>query len=253
MEETEELLLNNPDLHRGDELFNFDETVPNVPLSSTIQQKEVVIEKTFNAVTGTSLIIGVIIGSGIFASPGPVLSYTQSVGASLVVWTVSGLIAMTGGLCYAELGTMIPLSGGEHPYLMRAFGSVPAFLFSWTGILASRPGSISIIATICSEYIVRLIFGQDKSKVLKKIISLFIIWTLTFINIRSTKSSTKLQDFTTLIKLLAIFGISLTGLIRYYNNDAAGALSQPLFANSSQNPGNYSLALFAALWAYDGW
>jgi amino acid transporter len=136
---------------------------------------------------------------------------------------------------------------------MRAFGPLPAFLFSWTGILASRPGSIAIISSICSEYAVRLIFGHDVSSViLKKLFAILIVLILTAVNIRSTKFSTKLQTATTAIKLISVGGISLMGFI-YYSNGGVGALDKSFFDNSSVKPGNYALALFSALWAYDGY
>jgi amino acid permease len=115
-EEEEEMLFNELEfpVNQFDQnsLFEFDETVPKIHLSQTIQQKEVQMEKTVNLWAGWSVIVGAIIGSGIFASPGPVIQYSGSTGASLIVWIIGGLLAMTGGLCYAELGTMIPESGG---------------------------------------------------------------------------------------------------------------------------------------------
>jgi len=108
-----------------------------IPLSSSepIDRQRGDLQKNVTFLNGLSLVIGSIIGSGIFASPGPVLAYSKSVGVSLVVWFVSGLLAFAGSLCYAELGSAMPASGGgEHAYLNHAFGSLPAFLFSWSSI-----------------------------------------------------------------------------------------------------------------------
>ncbi|KAJ3062386.1 b(0,+)-type amino acid transporter 1, partial [Quaeritorhiza haematococci] len=114
--------------------------------------------KTVTLFNGVALIIGMCIGSGIFASPGPVFMYTQSVGGAILVWIAGGVLAITGALCYAELGTMMPTSGGEHPYLMRAYGSLPAFLFAWTGITVTRPGSVAIICVTFADYFGRLLY-----------------------------------------------------------------------------------------------
>ncbi len=170
-----------------------------VPLSLTTENTaDPQLRKSIGLGSGIALIVSSIIGSGIFASPGPVLKYTESVGMALVVWFVAGLLALTGALCYAELGTMITDSGGEHPYLMRAYGSLPAFLFSWTGITVTRPASIAIICVICAEYVGRLIYfthpGDAVSQVLIKFIAIVVIILLTAVNCLSTKAANRLQN-----------------------------------------------------------
>jgi amino acid transporter len=170
-----------------------------VPLSLTAQDDpDPQLAKSISLFSGVALIVSSIIGSGIFASPGPVLKYVDSVGMALIVWVVAGLLALTGALCYAELGTMIPSSGGEHPYLVRAYGSLPAFLFSWTGITVSRPASIAIISVICAEYVGRLIHfsrpGDAVSQALIKVIAIIVIIILTAINCLSTKVANTLQN-----------------------------------------------------------
>ena len=102
--------------------FRFDDRL--IPLST--QRRPANFELT--------LVVSLMIGSGIFASPGPVAMHAHSVGMSLVVWIICGLLACTGALSYAELGSEIPISGGEHAYLNHAYGSLLAFLYSWTAI-----------------------------------------------------------------------------------------------------------------------
>ncbi|KAF9579507.1 b(0,+)-type amino acid transporter 1 [Lunasporangiospora selenospora] len=121
--------------HRDDDTDTIDVNI--IPLSSSeaIDRQRGDLQKNVTFSNGLTLVIGTIIGSGTFASPGPVLAYSKSVGVSLIIWFVSGLLAFAGSLCYAELGSAMPNSGGgEHAYLNHAFGSLPAFLFSWTSI-----------------------------------------------------------------------------------------------------------------------
>lgn len=121
--------------HREDDADTIDVHIIPLSTSEAIDRQRGDLQKNVTFSNGLTLVVGVIIGSGIFASPGPVLSYSKSVGVSLIIWFVSGLLAFAGALCYAELGSAMPSSGGgEHAYLNHAFGSLPAFLFSWTSI-----------------------------------------------------------------------------------------------------------------------
>ena len=110
-------------------------------------------KRTVGLFGGISLIIGTMIGSGIFASARTVASLSGSVGMLLVVWAGCGVIATLGALSYAEMGTMIRESGGEHTYLKKAFGPLPAFCFAWTSVLVLKPSSISAICLACGNYI----------------------------------------------------------------------------------------------------
>lgn len=236
-----------------------------IPLSSTLHKSETELAQNLGFWSGLALIIGVSIGSGIFASPGPVFMFTGSVGAALSIWILAGLLAITGGLCYAELGTAIPGSGGEHPYLMRAFGSLPAFLFGWTGVTVTRPGSVAIITVICAEYAVRLLLyahpsADDPPSWLVKLIAILCITALTAINCVSTRLGTAVQDIFTILKLMSLLVIGTIGLVKLAEagvgagkgNGAEGESHnfhhKSLFEGSSTNPGDYALGLYSALW-----
>jgi amino acid transporter len=233
------------------ELFEYEESVlPKLSITKTLNRNEIEFERTIDLSTGISMIVGVTIGSGIFSSPGPVLLQSQSIGASLAIWLLAGFLSSTGSLSYAELGTMISESGGDHPYLLRAFGEFPAFLFSWTNLLASRPGSLAIILSVCSEYLCR-IFLSACNTLVSKSITVFIILALTFLNAKSTKSSSYAQNIMTVLKLLSLLLISGLGMSYLFDDNVNFRGS--IFNGSSTNPGNYALAIYSALWAYDGW
>ena len=107
--------------------------------------KPVYLRRSVGLPEAIALLVGTIIGSGIFATPKWVLLYVGSVGMSLVMWTVCGLIALFGALCYCELGTLISKSGGEYAYLMEAYGRLPAFLCSYIYVLFVKPSGIMVL------------------------------------------------------------------------------------------------------------
>lgn len=134
-------------------------------------------------VGGISLIVGTMIGSGIFASASGVFSLSNSAGMGLVVWGLCGVISMLGALCYCELGTMITKSGGEYVYLKEAFGPPLAFLFAYTSTILLKPSQLSIIALAFGQYTIEPFFPSCSSvdpdrvdlKILVKILAAFCI------------------------------------------------------------------------------
>lgn len=107
---------------------------------------------------GITVIVGSIIGSGIFISPTGVLAHTGSVGMALVVWILSGIFSMIGAYCYAELGCMIQKTGADYAYIMVTFGPFLAFMRLWVECLIVRPCSQTIVALTFSAYIMKPFF-----------------------------------------------------------------------------------------------
>ena len=113
---------------------------------------EVKLERSVGLLSGIGLTMGTMIGSGIFASVSGVVESSGSIGLALVIWALSGLIALLGAMSYCELCTMITKSGGEYQYLNEAFGPIPAFLFSWTAVIILRPAQCAAISLTFASY-----------------------------------------------------------------------------------------------------
>lgn len=122
------------------------------------QKSYVGLQRKLGLASGISLIVGTMIGSGIFASPRYVMENSGSVGLTLIVWSLCGVLAMFGALCYSELGTMIPLSGAEYVYLLEGFGPLAAFLYSWTSVIVLKPSQVAIICLAFGAYVIEPIF-----------------------------------------------------------------------------------------------
>ncbi|XP_052817307.1 b(0,+)-type amino acid transporter 1-like isoform X1 [Mya arenaria] len=219
--------------------------------SSVVVETEVHLKKAVGLLSGVSLIVGTIIGSGIFISPKGVLDMTGSVGLSLVVWAGSGVLALLGSLCWSELGTLIQKSGGEWAYLMEAFGPIPAFLYAWVSVIVIRPSSIAIICLTFAEYVTSFFPYCGKPDIPPKIIAAAAIVTLMIVNSLSVKAAARVQVIFTFAKLSALGIIMVGGIVRL----AQGHTSQfeDSFAGSTKSPSTIALAFYQALWAYDGW
>ncbi|XP_071524172.1 Y+L amino acid transporter 2-like isoform X1 [Panulirus ornatus] len=199
------------------------------------------------------VIVGIIIGSGIFVSPRAVLQYTGSVGMSLLVWVATGLMSMVGGLCYAELGMMIPQSGGNYTYLYEAFGPLPAFLYVWMLVMISIPSSRAIGSLTFAHYILQPFFPdcQEPPQAALTLVGILLIWLLTWINTKKVKWATTVQDVLAFTKVLALIMIIVVGLNHLVRGRSKN-FDDPM-AGTNWDPSLLATAFYHSIYAYDGW
>ncbi|RKP40117.1 amino acid/polyamine transporter I, partial [Dimargaris cristalligena] len=218
--------------------------------------------------SGTALVCGLMIGSGIFSTPANVLTLTGSAGAALLVWALGAIITLCGALSYVELGTMLPKSGGEQTYLDYAFRkprALLAFLFCFCVIVCIRPGSAAANSTVFGKYVLYAGYGP-RATITNAYVSAHFDWLaralgvtcltlIAILNCVSVKWALRVHNVLTWIKLMTLLLISLTGLVILFGGThvARSDLWGQGFRGTTTSMNQYSRALYSALWAYDGW
>jgi APA family basic amino acid/polyamine antiporter len=198
----------------------------------------------------TMLVIGGVIGSGIFLVPGAIQRRVgNSVGLAILVWVAGGFLSLVGALTYGELAAMKPEAGGLYVYIRDCFGRLPAFLYGWTLFLVIASGGIAALAVAFGAYLGQII---PLTPLMMKVTSVAIIAVITVVNIYGTRESSDLQNWTTYAKIIGILAMSGVLLRLGHGFHGSGALLWPARANSSMFS-SFGLAMIAALWSYEGW
>ncbi|PAA68866.1 hypothetical protein BOX15_Mlig013270g6 [Macrostomum lignano] len=210
------------------------------------------LKRRITLINGVSIIVGSIIGSGIFVSPTGIFKEVNSVGASLLVWVACGVFSFFGAYSYAELGTMIQRSGADYAYVLDAFGPFLGFLRVWCEIIVMRPCGQTIVALTFAKYVLEPIFtGCQAPIITEKLLAALCITIITFANCCSVRASTIIQDVCTWGKTIALLGIIAAGVAQVCRgrveafNDA--------FADTTLGIGNLVRAFYSGLFAYNGW
>ncbi|KAK7115273.1 hypothetical protein V1264_001175 [Littorina saxatilis] len=228
--------------------------------SDSSSTKAVHMKKRLGLASGTAMIVGTMIGSGIFISPTGVLAGTGSIGLSLIVWVACGIISLCGALVYAELGTLITKSGAEYIYLLEAGKSlpdqlapVPAYLFAWISVFVLKPALFGVIALSFGIYTLEPFYGGcEVPDILVKIVAILCMAIVAFVNCYSVKLASKVQVVFTVAKLLAIALIVAGGCVTLAQGGGFEYLSEG-FEGTSRDFSSIALAFYDGLWAYDGW
>jgi APA family basic amino acid/polyamine antiporter len=192
--------------------------------------------------------IGTVIGSGIYLVPSIVLRQTGGrTGLAFTVWAVAGVLSLLGALTYAELGAMKPEAGGLYAYLRDAFGPLSAFLYGWAAFLVIASGSIAALAVAFANYLSPLLPFRAPGPV----ISVITIAVVALINVRGTRGSATVQNWTTGAKFGALLLLSILLIVR--GDGGAGQAATLTEAPNASIAAGMGAAMIGVLWAYEGW
>ena len=197
----------------------------------------------------TLLVVGNVIGSGIFLVPSSVLAQSgESVPIATAVWLVGGVLSLLGALSYAELGAIDGGggSGGLYAYIRDGFGAFPAFLYGWTLFFVIGAGTIATLAVAAANYMTQF---MPMSPTQKSVAAVTLIIVMTVINVRGTRVSANVQNLATGLKVTAILGISAL-LFILGKGSAAVPVAHSVTPVSFPGVG---LSIISVLWAYEGW
>ncbi|KAF5300941.1 hypothetical protein FQA39_LY19115 [Lamprigera yunnana] len=228
------------------------ERTDSEPSTSSNSSPGVKMKKELSLSNGVAIIVGIIIGAGIFVSPKGVLRYSGSIGQALIVWILSGVLSMIGALCYAELGTMIPKSGGDYAYIMEAFGPLPAFLYLWVALFILVPTGNAITAITFAQYILQPLWPSCLPPYeAVRLLAAVTMCLLTVINCYNVKWVTRVQDIFTATKMFALGIIVIAGIWHLCAGNTQH-FEQPM-AGTQSEPGYIALAFYSGLFSYSGW
>jgi len=200
-------------------------------------------KKELSVFDSTCIIVGIIIGAGIYETAPTVAGCMGGWAGTLGIWVVGGLLALAGALCYAELATTYPLEGGDYVYLSRAYGGFAGYLFGWSQLVVIRPGDIAMMAFIFSRYAQQLYAPFAHSGT---IYAAGVIVVLTGVNILGVKQGKWTQNFLTVVKAAGLLSIVAVGLL------AKGG-GQRASAPGGLTMGGFELALILVLFTFGGW
>ena len=193
-----------------------------------------------------AMIVGIVIGAGIFRAPSIVAGSSSSEAIVIGLWIAGGIISIVGALCYAELGSAYPSAGGEYHFLSRAYGDKLGFLFAWARMSVVQTGAIAAIAFVFGDYATQLVDLGEKSAVIYALIAVIGITALNVIGTRESKIMQTVVTSALALAMLAVIvaGFMASGLPPKPAAAAAATTSSPLFSQ---------LALIFVLLAYGGW
>ena len=195
------------------------------------------------------LVIGCIVGVGIFRTASPIAAQVPFPSAILALWVLGGVVSLCGALCYAELAAMFPSTGGDYVYISRVYGRFWGFLFGWTKLFIERTGTVAVLAMVFSEYVRRVIRYDEPS--LRWVAAAAVV-LLTAINAAGLRWGKYVQNLFTTLKIGALISLVAAGASAALSPGAIAVdwTLPPLDLHMAQSLG---IAFIFVLWTYGGW
>jgi APA family basic amino acid/polyamine antiporter len=222
-------------------------------------QEQSALSRELGTGQATAVVVGTIIGSGIFLVPAEMLQAVGSAKLVYLAWIVGGLLSLFGAMTYAELGAMRPQAGGEYVYIRDAYGPLPAFLYGWTWFVIAKPGSIATITVglvrILQTFSVFAFFAdpiisKPFAVTYGQLVAILATVAISLINYLGVKKAGEFQLIFTLLKIAIILGI--VAIAVSYGQGSFHHFGESYLLARGGVAG-FMAALVAALWAYDGW
>lgn len=201
-------------------------------------------QKKLSLIPACSVVVGCVIGSGVFVKPGIVLKATGNSTLAILAWVLGGVISITGGLTIAEIASRVHRTGGASGYIEEIYGKTWSYLCGWVQAIIYGPGLIGALASYFGVLLVQFM-AYDES--LKRPIALAVLFFLTALNMFGTYFGGIVQTVSTFAKLIPIFAIAIIGLMK------GDASILGVSVSSGSASAGFGTAILATLWAYDGW
>jgi basic amino acid/polyamine antiporter, APA family len=223
-------------------------------IHQTPGQEPLVLPRVLGPVQAFCVVVGSVIGSGIFLVPASVAGNVPYMGGIVLVWIIGGLFSGAGALTLAELGAMMPRAGGPYVYIRAAYGSVPAFLFGWTELTVVRAGSMATLAAAFARYFVILVKPPPilNEQLWQGAAAVMAIAVVTAVNITGTRRGGALQVVGTVLKVGAVAALMF---LPFFIRRGSPSNFEPIWPESVNGSlfTGIMAAMIGVLWAYDGW
>jgi APA family basic amino acid/polyamine antiporter len=228
---------------------------------SEASNRNVTLVRGLGLVAAVSIIIGNVIGTGVFLKARVMTCNVGTPGRVLTVWVVAGLLSLAGALTYAELAAMMPRAGGEYVFMREAYGRGAGFLSGWMQILIAKTGSQASVALIFANSLNDLsgkaVEGLGGFGV--QLTAILVLAAITLLNCAAVKVSGWVATALTLVKLALVVGVGLGAFLLAQGNwghfalSNAGGVCEGVSANAMLGVAGFGAAMLGALWGYDGW
>ncbi|CAL8109917.1 unnamed protein product [Orchesella dallaii] len=224
-------------------------------LSDLEKDDTINLKREIGLLEAVAITVGSIIGSGIFISPKGIVQHVGSIGASLVIWVISGVISLMGAFCYADLGTAFPSAGGAYTYLFESFGPTVAFLYLWFTNIVHVPLSNAILGLAFAKYVIQPFFpiGCYIPDLAVRLLSMTAIMVLTAINCQGVRQASKVINVFMYLKIFALGLIIAAGVLVVATGQQTQENFENLWTGTVITAESVVYSLFSGSFAFGGW